>query len=1743
MNQRIVKILNRLCAIVLIVSIWTTAIGSMFEYAMATTAYSQLGSNAALGSPILNPNFSADDWNKWEMITWGIFLSNFTTPFVDDYNSAFNQDAGYGSKGSGAKALQFGSGQDVANNDTIQDLLDYAINQQSQGAIKQIYVSYSKMDNYTKPNAPSFTSSVTDSGASDATTDNTEGIDPDDVAGGATEEQLGTGSIRAATVADLFFNITSDGTDGTTWVDAHKDSENWTDKKVKIDNYAVMVGSKSGNIPMFAIRTSSNAYERILDYTDSYDLNVMTLVITHALAGDYASEFAANLDKMLENPSQFPLVLDCFGNICTMVDGTYRVIVPGAANKWLTTNPSINLANSLVFNACTKTTTEEMLISNGGQAKSSLWHIITNIQNMDAGGRLSGMPAFENGTDGLNPGQAVIIFDTDTIVYQHVSKDAEMNLGEVYRELFDADINQLLTCDYTFKVEPVNLTQGFIEKIFGGKEGKAKTQSLNMLVAASQLSNQFNSKPTAEVLTKLKTDTKQDLEIFGDPVIVAVQQEDSLKKALMDSFSKAKYNKVTLVRRLINYAYQAYKFGIADSTTGTVTRESISNALDNTKSFTDFLDNITLNPEKNMLSELSKSFIHRFSEFYKVTDIAKLKNGAVGDSKWTVITKGETGLGFSINKSNVVDANTGDDIHKTGARLVKAYQTSDVMTSIANVLGVREGTEFALYSMYIYMTYLDWYGVTGTSLTSLNGSNNTSKLNSAIFDDNSDVLKVDINSLTTLVSDEQKEKDIMNWTYLLLNPTEGREYRSNIIISGIADWIYDQYQKITYGNASSYYVSGTGVTSHNTTGFMTVSPYSENFLTAWLVNNYSYFASIALGIFIILIIVSGLLQKRKFSWFFVTIVVTINMILILPATGEVAPLISNNFVQNMFSDKMSYWAISESVTNATMESDYVTNSTISRGFLGRLTKDEQSQVISMVKNLNTLYLDRSLSIRQDISKKVTAASYGNFEELQNLRSARWMLPMIMRQFTANDGSANYVYTPLGDKQDDLSNLYWFFDPDDAAYVNTVNAKQTSSNGELPNYQGDAKSNITNYFSLWKDTSAGYDSDSWPYKAVCYGDPDREVKTNLVHRYNYMLTLADITGDEGPATGVLSGISDDLYNPSNYSSYDEWAKAYATALQTDDRVSNLDTIERHIEVSADQYSRFDRETMVGLYAYLWATENPYHYFYALVKDCFLNDSSLGNLIGELQGSYAKAVDEFGNDTEVRKSFMHTNDTGYVRDVADLEELFTNVIPYLYSMQLLANGYDGEDAFEGEMIQDLAYYKDINPKAWLFRSNWVTKIMENKELHAKGTVSDSEGNKYEVANMLIPSCYPENRPMIFSEAQMRKENLQEYDLNLVELKCVKINNDIMKEWTLLINYASVKGMTKEVMLRQMAFDALVLFNSEFTPVGLLNGAYTMYPNGLDLRTISFDSVMKMLMLNVTHDTSYIYGDTMQTLVEDADIFTAIMLLITAVSGVWLIPLARKIVMAAIFFMGIWSILWSIMKTTSTKAKISCGYIISNLVFTGITFCYYLLFDALMAMTTSDEVLTISQIEVNTGNPVWCMIFILAISIVYVIALYKLLVMCAKNIRDMGFEVYKGIAEMAAGKISNGIEAIGEKIAGANFGYGVGDHSRKPTTGRTSQEPVAVMDVSRSGTSSSAGRRAIGDSATSSPEGSEYEQDKDYESSGYTDTRYSDGDGGGRTSDIDSEINKGKEIAKQEKEKGHSSDRSTEPKSTQS
>ena len=1666
------------------------------EYS-AATAYSSLGSNKALGSPILNQNFSTDNWNKWEMVVWGVFLSNFTTPFVDDYNSAFNLNSGYGSEGSGVKALQFGSGRDPANTAVIANLLDYAMNQQSTGGSKPIYVGYNEISggeiSVENPFKSGAASNVATPDSSDTTGGDADADEDSTVAGESFEDDS---SVRQATVADLF--LTGDSSKGT-YV------------KIKGDNlfesdfidpagteYVNLEGIKEGRIPTFAINGSRGTYEVILDYTDAWDLSMVAASVSKAVTSDLKADAMDNLKDMIASPEKYLLVLDSFGNICTSVDGTYRVIIPASANQHLTANPSYNLVNSLIFNANISSAGAEQLVVNGGQHKGtwSNWS--------------GGVNAFSNGMPGIPAGSALLFYDTDTIIAQDAMESGDrtpdINIGEIYKKLFSSDINDYINGKYPFKIEIANAQ----DIDFGDAKVKSTVNVLTKLI------NQFSKAPSNKALTSIKTDTGE-LEMFGSPVAVSVQLHPGHKTGGFGDWisgifgNNKKYNYNAIHRQFVNYTYQAYKQSI-ETTTGMVNSNEVRKAFDNSSSHSTLYNNLLINPNlPGTASPLLSSFIARHTEFYKYDNIEKLKTMSVNGSPTVLEGNSEVKMRDEVSSSHgqISATGVGPDGNSPFGRTVIVYPTSEVMRSVANILGVREGTEFAVYSTYIYLTYLDWYGVLNNSITSItNDGNLPHNFNNGIFDGNSDVTKADINQMAdNAMTEEQKEQQIKDWTYMLLNPTAGREYRSQMIISGISDWIYDTYQKIVYGDASSYYDTGSGVTSRNSTGFLTVEPYSENFMTAWFLNNYSYFATILIGVFFALTIVIGLLKKQKISWFLTSILVMVNMVLILPATGEVVPLISNNFVQSMFSDKMSYWAISEGVTNATMEADY-TNGTLSQGYLSSLTQEEQSQVVNLVKNLNVLYTDRSLNIKQDISKKVTQLATTNYEEVQQLRSARWMLPMIMRQFTADNQSANYVYIPLADVYDDLTNMWLFYKPEDAAFIKTVTAAQTAgveTGASLPEYadnDASGKHNMrTVYFRDYTDTTMGYDPDNMAYKQKSY-EQHSDIGANI-HTFSYLLNEKNLIAQAIP-------------NYSDYKSYDEWAASWAAQLNNGASTS-LMTKEAMIEDVADGYSRFDRGTISEDFSYLWATESPLHYFYQGIKDSLDSDGSVGSLAGDLQGTYVNVLDASGNPTgrEVRKTFMHANDTGYVRDILDLEEMFTNMIPYLYGMQLKAEGYGSVEGefVDGDLCQSLAGYENNN-KSWIFRSNWVTKLMEGPDYRKSSNIRLEDGTQATVANMMLPSCYLEaGRPMVFSEAQMHYLGLEERDLSLVELKCIQVNKDVSKQWTLLINYVSVPGMTKEVLVRQMALDALLAFNTEFTPSGLLNSAYSMYPTGIDLRSITFDSVMKMIMLNVTHNTSYIYGDTMQTIVEDSNIFTSILLLITAFICVFIIPLIRNFALGLVFFLGLWAIIHALFKDSRSKAKVSCGYLVSNVIFCVMTLAYYCAFKTIMAMTATDEVLSLTQIEINTGNPVWCLIFVLVISAIYVAGLYKMTMFCTKNYMDMGCEIYAGIAQMATSGIANSIDKIGSKITGAD------SVSSTKTKGRSGKkdDPIEVTsgDEGGFGGSGSGGSGSGSDGGSSRRKKSNTQSDT-FETSSYTDGRYTDADSG--SSSIDSKIKSG-------------------------
>lgn len=1636
------RTLKRAASFSLALALMLSLIGSMLQYSLSAGSYGALGTNVTLGSPILSDSFTSDNWNKWEMVVWGIFLSNFTTPFIDDYNTAFNLDATDGSKGSGCKALQFGSGRDPANNKVIESLLNYAINQQVQGSQKPIYVSYTVIENRVITDRPVFNTAgdgiSTDSGDSDGS------LDGGGDTGGSDDT---TQVIREATVRDLFFMNKSDT---STWAFSTADNKWWKCETVlNFENYTDMVGVLNGNIPTFAIKTNGGGYENVLDYTDGYDLSILSAVLARGLGGDFKSEFKSTLEKVLKNPENYKLVLDCFGNICAKIDGSIRIIIPAAANKHLTANPSINLVNSLIFNASVNTAGKEQVILNGGQESGGFLGFVA--------GELwqSGVPALTNSSSKIPAGSMMLYYDTDTIVYQKATQAGkgtaadpyEVHTGQLYLDLFSLDITNSSSQPYAFKIEPANID----DIDYSGLTGDAEEAVPYTFSIVTQLVNFFNTRPDVEVLTSIKTGASEYMSIFGDAYIVPVQVQNGMKTLGIDWpwRENTTYNAKAIQRKFVNYAYEATQ-ATTQKATGILDRDVVIKAFKDSPNVNTLYYNLLYDVSYQKVSTLFTSFIYDHTAFYKVDSIEDLKvleyNGPGGfenifsTSGYQTMLEGKNlndKNAFSV-KDSAVDVSAGaiDDsevvLNRTPfGRSVKVYTTSETMRLIANVLGVRDGTEFAVWSTNIYLTYLDWYGITSASkLSSISGKENKSKLNERIFEESSDILNAPLDEIAPdVMTEEEKEEAIMDWTYMLLNPTAGREYRSNIIMSGLSDFIYNTYQRIVYGRASSYYDTGSGVTSRTSTGFLTVEPYADNFLTAWLIGNYAYYAVILMGVFMVLIVLAGLINRRKLSWFLVTTLVMVNMLLILPSFGEVLPLMANNFVQDMFSDKMSYWAISEGVTNATLEAEYVSDNTLSSGYMSQLTKDEQQMVVKMVRDLNVLYLDRSICIKQDISKKVNQEAITDYDQLQELRTARWMLPMLMRQFSANDGSANFVYVPLADKYEDLSNLYWFYKPSDAASSLTVNASQVKGDDgrELPVYNtetGYLHQDTMRHLLLhgYTNTTAGYDACEIKYKQKSY---DLRPLSANIHTYSYFIEAKNLVADKYAAY-------------SSFSSYDAWASDLTSRLVTKASKENFKAIEKTIEQVGDAYDKFDRGTINQVYGFLWATENPLHFFYEGIKDSFEDGMSLGYIVGELQGTY---VYNEGLGKEVHKTFMHAGETGLVRDILDLEEMFTNMIPYLYSIQLAAEGYGNvKGIFEADdMVENYELYKN-NPKSWLFRSNWVTKIMENEDLHGDANIKLADGTDVTVANMLIPSEYVKaGRRMVFSEAQMYADGLTEDALSLVELKCIKINKEASKSWIMLLNYASTPGMTKEVYVRQMALDALIIFNAEFSPAGVLNGAYTMYPNGIDLRSISFDSIMKMLMLNVTKNTSYIYGDTMKTLIEDADIFTSILLLITSLACVYVVPLVRNGLLAAVLYLGLWSILWSILRSGKTKAKVACGYIISNILVLAMTFIYFLAFRTIMTMSSSDEVLTITEVQVNTGNPVWCLLLVLLVSICYIAFMCKMIIACYHNWKDMGFEIYAGVADMVTNKIASGIEALGTKISGgvesiAKFGHGI-------------------------------------------------------------------------------------------------------------
>ena len=1776
MNKSIIRAVKRVQATLLAQLCIIQQTQSLITIANAYQNTSgQLGTQQSLGSPLLNNNVSADQFNPWEQIAFGIYLSNYTNPFIDSYEQAFQVGAGYGSNGAGAQSLQFSAGSEATNEDVIRGMLNIAINMEKNVALQPIYVTYNKQTLGKIEKSPVITQgqqiddSASQSSESESSSESTS--DPNSTDNSESTSQTepdsgfnmgsSTSGMSRATLQDLFFlakdsqsgaymDVVNSLTSGEQNINGlgsifyRQASTSVTVNKGDIN--PPMIISREANIPTFILTNSQNTgYKAIvLDYTDSYDIQSFGATVVkaaqaeraykHSMFEDISDKFDdMQRDQMKTELDKYPLSLDCFGNIVTEVNGKRYIVYPACLNQHLTKTPTINLINQLVMNGVTTSTDSNNFILYGGFQKNEAWL----TQNF------TGISAFNNGNTGVPTGQIAIYFDTDSVIGNKVnsgdiawdqqSKTTSTNVhwGNALKTVFNSKIGAQNN-SIGFKLQVVNPddTAGLWGESISGKDLLYK----NAIVAQQIFQNQ-QYQNTNKVNTDLQLlyDQKQSQSIFGDAVAVQVMTAPASGSATITN----------VARQYVNFVYQSYINSQSSEVRDEI--DNILNTYDTRENIRKYITTTDSGNPSNTLIEFWKAKGGQsgyWASPQTQASQATLDNGLLGGkyvgrllpTNWKVggqSVQSKLNVGGKADDADITLLGQTDD--ELFGRTVVLFNQQNVMQAVQDVLNLKGGADFETYATDVYYTYLKFYGI----LNDFGVANDGSKFNPEIF---SEDLVSDLTKINELLGDgnymtsEQKLSQILDGTYTLLQRQLDRDYN-------ITDFIYNQYYKMVFGRSQSATVE-SNIQTKSANGFLQIHTYSENFLTAFFIENYARYQQIILIIIVFIVIVKAQLSKKGFIWGLGSVALVVNIVLLMPQIGEITPYICNLIIQNQFQNSIQFWQISETLNNYNADSGLAE--------LNGLQDEELAIATNIYKSHSALNVDHTLMMKLDISKKIMSTDKTDYTALQQMQTTRWLLPMIVQQWQAQDKSHDYVQVTLGQEMDNLQNMYWQYKPQDAANKDTVASLIVNSSQFKTSW--DTRDQIDSSVQALTSKFAGYNEQK---------NFDRTISDPTVLTRSILYTKNPKLKDR-PSNYFY--ILDESYPLSVQRTIDEngktdWDKWYQQTLSQTS--GDFNTAYENIVKTAQQYNQTDPNTVEQNYGYLWTTQNPLHYFYFTVKESMNEDYTLNDLYNALQGDFV--LNKNTGDEDLRKSDLmyiaiYENDstgkleadTGlqiygeasgqnvtqlqsqneYVyqaqRDVLDLNHLFTNTIPYLYEMTLATGGTENKDGgffSSDDTIGSEYQVYEGNLKQWLFRSNWAIKIVENDVYNKKQTIRDSNGNKYTVTSTWDPKAYPSERPMVFSRAQQILQGLDDKDLQQFELKCVQLNEKVCLEWTKLINYLNLENMQTEVMYREMAIIALLEFNKTFQPQTFSGSNFILYPNTLDIRYISFDSIMRMLMLNVSKDTQYIYNDTMQNIIKDTDVFTAIILLLAATICSGIVPFLRDILMALIFYLGVLAMFRQLFMQAKTKIHIQTGLVLCNLMLAVMTTAYYWVFQAMMGITTYDAVLDLGSAQIQTGTPLWCFLFVLMASMVYLAALIKTAIFVWRNKNDMGFEFFAEMTQTVAQSVNTFTETVGSK-----FSEFFGDQSSQ--TGYKSKAAQRAKDLQGSGDGAKQKSNDTQDvQNVKITDDNQIRQTSSYDSDDtkeYDQTNYQTGDSDNENKDfsdsksIDDEIEKGKE-----------------------
>lgn len=697
----------------------------------------------------------------------------------------------------------------------------------------------------------------------------------------------------------------------------------------------------------------------------------------------------------------------------------------------------------------------------------------------------------------------------------------------------------------------------------------------------------------------------------------------------------------------------------------------------------------------------------------------------------------------------------------------------------------------------------------------------------------------DLSAGTMEMSAEEKEKAtsdaIRDWMYYALHPDIGRFYVGRLINKYVNSFAWKAHSEMvgTEGvgalPGSTKYISFSG---YVTTPELSDVPLTDRLLVLYKQN----FIFIMLAV-VVALVIAAIAGTVTFGGAVLSVALIALLAVTAPSVINSGISASNSITDKWYGKKFMYWALisnqiySQEIDKAAEGSDYDNYlQTVYKQNNNALVNNNQGTSNVVVrwqapKKMASLLSSTKTNKKDDDSdreNKLNAMLNGVGEDaidgqdylLKN--NATYMF----RSYVDLGNFSRYIYRGVKENQKVASEV-----PED-----TIN--KWPDKGLQNNYRNYVEDKDNAVFEGYDAPNVSGSSDARNYLSV---------RAPL---------SSNITADAFKQTDKIA----EGLNQSDFMGVPEGAFKFGIPMfaQKGDLVKGVKDVSSKDGMAYDAAEKgYKAEDLSGLASYALMSESPYYSFSWNLYDRGMDPSN-------------GASENFKN-MMLSNGGMFSNKTkggnGDTRDYMGMRDLFTYTIPYMKQGNDVVNAYDekyglkyhkglpttpgheNDEGIKGDPVKLQQYWSNVNvAQLYGIYAPWVDLMYDTP--YAKSERVSFQGKKVVIDDPLNPASYPKDRPMVFSESEMKDYGLGMDDLTQVESKIIEVEKNTQERWYSLMNYYSFED---SVLNSAASMEATFEFNRVFSSPSI-TGARTdvkMYPQNFELKNFTYDAYLRLML----------------------------------------------------------------------------------------------------------------------------------------------------------------------------------------------------------------------------------------------------------------------------------------------------------